>query len=120
MLMFKYKQIKSGQNKQYNGSEKRVQGPNTHNKKHTKNDGPPKQMLTEVKLYMHCFSVLLQLINLKVCSRWELLRLVALLFTIFKVNKTTNHSLQSNIQPHLEPLSSTQSLLVGVQCEVPS
>ena len=74
-------------------------------------------MLTEVK---HYFSVFMQLINLKVRSRCELLRLVALLFTIFKVNKTTNHSLQSNVQSHLEPLSLTQSLVVGVQCEVSS
>ena len=74
-------------------------------------------MLTEVK---HYFSVFMQLINLKEHSQCELLRLVALLFTFFKVNKTTNHSFQSNVQSHLEPLSLTQSLVVGVWCEVPS
>ena len=68
--------------------------------------------------YMHYFSVFMQHFNLKVSV--GTIQLVALLFTICKVNKITNHFLQSNSQSHLEPLSLTLSLVVGVQCEVPS
>ena len=71
-------------------------------------------MFTEVN-YMHYFSVFIQLINLKVSVGTT--QLVALYFTIKVI---TNRFLQSNVQSHLEHLSLTQSLAVGVQCEVSS